>query len=369
VTFTVNKKWGNSAYILATAFRAQNKKLGANRAIGLAHMSIINPKQVINLTLEHARKVKSSEPAKVTITAKEAAGKKVYFTLAAVDDGVLRLTDYQAPDPKKYFFGQQKLGIEIRDIYADLIKAMGAHAQFNVGAGDELEDAIHDAVTANKRKVVALMTKALLFDKDGKAEVALDIPDYQGSLKLMAVAWSENAVGSQSSELVVKDTVSPEIYMPRFLSVGDRVNSLLTVDFDIGAKPGKYQISFTNENETGIIDQKQFDYDFDGAKPAKFSSTVEIGATSHHDNTLTAKITRDGTAEAQKQWQLGVRTKYPQAYVRKVGRIEKNALFDPGTLLDYAVWSDIHSIDLKMSGKPLLSTESLANELIAYSGR
>jgi len=369
VLFTVTKKWGNSAYILATAFRAQSKKLGANRAIGLAHLTIINPKQVIDLTLEHARKVKSSEPAKVTIIAKEAAGKKVYFTLAAVDDGVLRLTDYKAPNPKKYFFGQQKLGIEIRDIYADLIKAMGAHAQFNVGAGDMLGDTIRDAVVANKRKVVALMTKAILFDADGKAEVTLDIPDYQGSLKLMAVAWSETAVGSQSSDMVVKDNISPEIYMPRFLSVGDRVNSLLTVDFDTGAKPGKYQISFRNENETGIINQKQYHYDFGGEKPAKFSSTVEITATSHHDNTLTAKITLDGTETSQKQWQLGVRTKYPQTYIRKVGRIANNALLDPGSLFDDTVWTNIHSIDLKMSGKPLLSTESLADELIAYSGR
>ncbi|MEA3456891.1 MAG: YARHG domain-containing protein [Campylobacterota bacterium] len=369
VTFTVNDNWGSSAYILATAFRAQSKKLGANRAIGLAHLTIINPKQMLNLTLEHPQRVKSSEPVKVNISAKEAAGKKVYFTLAAVDDGVLRLTNYQAPDPKKYFFGQQKLGIEIRDIYADLIKAMGAHAQFNVGAGDELEDAIQDAVTANKRKVVAIMTQALTFDKDGKAEVVFDIPDYQGSLKLMAVAWSENAVGSQSSDMVVKDSISPEIYMPRFLSVGDRVNSLLTVDFDASAEPGKYRITFRNENREGIIDQEHFDFEFNGIKPARFSSSVEIKATSHHDNTLTAKITHDSRVKSQKQWELGVRTKYPQAYIHKVGVVEKNALFDPVALLDYSVWSDIHAIDLKMSGKPLLSIESMADELIAYSGR
>ncbi|MCK5915921.1 MAG: hypothetical protein KAG92_07260, partial [Deltaproteobacteria bacterium] len=52
-----------------------------------------------------------------------------------------------------------------------------------------------------------------------------------------------------------------------------------------------------------------------------------------------------------------------------MGLLAKNALFDPGTLLDYSVWPDIHSIKMKMSGKPLLPVKSLADELVAYSGR
>ena len=46
------------------------------------------------------------------------------MTVAAVDQGILNLTHYEAPDPRGYFFGQRQLSTEIRDLYGLLIDGM-----------------------------------------------------------------------------------------------------------------------------------------------------------------------------------------------------------------------------------------------------
>ena len=61
-----------------------------------------------------------------------AAGQKAYVAVAAVDLGILNLTNFKAPDPDGWFFGQRQLGMEVRDLYGQLIDPTqgmpGAHA-------------------------------------------------------------------------------------------------------------------------------------------------------------------------------------------------------------------------------------------------
>ena len=49
--------------------------------------------------------------------------RKAYVTLAAVDEGILQLTDFKSPDPDTYYFGKRRLGVGMRDDYGRLIKA------------------------------------------------------------------------------------------------------------------------------------------------------------------------------------------------------------------------------------------------------
>ncbi len=51
------------------------------------------------------------------------SGEDAYLTLAAVDEGILQLTDFKSPDPIAYYFGKRRLGVGMRDDYGRLIKA------------------------------------------------------------------------------------------------------------------------------------------------------------------------------------------------------------------------------------------------------
>lgn len=368
LAFTAKKRWGSGVYILASAFRAQSGKLGASRAVGVAYISIEDPGKVIELSMDYPARVKSFQPVKVRISAEGLAGEKAYFVLSAVDEGILRLTNFRTPDPAGYFYGQQKLGLEIRDIYGELIEAHGAHAQFNVGAGEDMEGELREKVTPNKRKVVALFSGPAVFDSQGHAEILLNIPDYQGALRLMAVAWSQKSVGAQSGELVVKDTVSPEIYMPGFISVGDRAKGLLSVSFDKDAKAGEYTIRYSSHNAKGVIDKHEYHFRFDASKAAMFKVPVVLRAPSYENIMPGIEVLLNGKVLVSKEWELAVRSRYPELSTKRVGLIPGDALFDPQALYDSGLWSDPHAFALRISGKPLIAAEALADDLIGYWG-
>ena len=61
--------------------------------------------------------------------------------VAAVDVGILNLTNYKPPAPDDYYLGQRQLSAELRDLYGQLIDGMqGTRGQIRTGgdAGAEL---------------------------------------------------------------------------------------------------------------------------------------------------------------------------------------------------------------------------------------
>ena len=70
-----------------------------------------------------------------------AEGETAYVTVAAVDVGILNLTGFESPDPSAHYFGQRRLGLDIRDVYGRLIDGMnGAMGSVRSG-GDAASDA------------------------------------------------------------------------------------------------------------------------------------------------------------------------------------------------------------------------------------
>ena len=53
-----------------------------------------------------------------------AAGEEARVVVAAVDVGILNLTNYKPPAPDDYYLGQRRLTAEIRDLYGQLIDGM-----------------------------------------------------------------------------------------------------------------------------------------------------------------------------------------------------------------------------------------------------
>jgi len=284
-----------------------------------------------------------------------------------VDKGILNITKYKTPNPAKYFFGQKQLGVKLRDIYSDLIKAIGEHAEFEVGAGDELEDNLNQEVTTNKRKVIAKISKPVKFDKNGKAIVEFDIPDFQGSVKLMAVAWSKNGVGSSDSIVIVKDPLSLEAYMPRFLASGDSAQITIGAKFDKDSMPkGKYSFKIATSGGIELL-KKEFNFNYDGTK--NMLKSLPIKATKIEDGTIIVSAMRDGKVYAKRKFELAVRSPYPQNYLRRIGIMDKNAISNPNDLIDLSKWQMIERARLKITGTPLIAVNSIKQELYDYCCR
>ena len=80
-----------------------------------------------------------------------AAGEEAHVVVAAVDVGILNLTNYKPPAPDDYYLGQRQLTAEIRDLYGQLIDGMqGARGQIRNGgdAGARIDRLAADAGAA-----------------------------------------------------------------------------------------------------------------------------------------------------------------------------------------------------------------------------
>ena len=363
VDFKINKQWGSSAYILAAAFRAQSKKLGASRAIGIAHIAIEDSSKVIKMRINTPKKIKSNSKLRVKIKASQKEGSVV---LAVVDKGILNITNYKTPDPAKFYWGKKRLGVELRDIYGDLIKAMGEHGEFEVGAGDEMGENLNKEVTTNKREVVALISKPLKL-QNGEAAAEFNIPNFQGSLKVMAVAWNKKAVGSSDAVTLVKDPISLEAYMPRFLANGDSATIFISAKFDNEViKPGSYKVKIASSG--GIkTDKNEIIFNYDGKN--SMLEPLPIKAVKNSDGAVTLQVYKGDTEVAQREFKLAVRSPYPQNYVRRINIMDGGGSLNASNLIDSAKWQNIASLKLTIFGAPLIPLKSIENELTSYCCR
>ncbi len=173
------------------------------------------------------------------------AGDQAYLTLAAVDEGILTLTDFQTPDPVDHFFGKKRLMVDLRDLYGQLIDAKsGRRGQIREGG----DSALNQRGAPKKIELVALFSGLVTVGPDGMAKIGFDLPDYNGRLRLMAVAYDSEKVGWAEGGLVVRDSVIADIAAPRFLAPGDEsVISLSLKNLDGPA--GNYQGALTSEGD------------------------------------------------------------------------------------------------------------------------
>ena len=76
----------------------------------------------------------------------------------------------------------------------------------------------------NKRvKLVSLWSGILESDSRGKVNYEIDIPQFSGDLRVMAVAYKDRSFGSADANMKVADPVVISASLPRFLSPNDTI--------------------------------------------------------------------------------------------------------------------------------------------------
>ena len=87
------------------------------------------------------------------------------------------------------------------------------------------------------QKPLALYSGIVTVKPDGTAEVVFDIPDFAGTARVMAVAWSKDKVGRATGDVTIRDPVVLTATLPRFLLNGDR--GTMHLDLDNVEGPGR----------------------------------------------------------------------------------------------------------------------------------
>lgn len=253
INVPVSAEWGPGAYITVSLFRppVEGRDRLPLRAIGLTWVAVDPAARSLNVAIEGPDLVRprgpASIPVRVAASDGEALGEEVFLTLAAVDEGILRLTGYQSPDPLAHFFGKRSLGIDIRDDYGRLIDTIkGPTGELRQGG-----DAGGASLPVVPFRVVAMFQGPVKVGPDGLAFVTLDIPDFNGEARLMAVAFGKTRLGSSSRPLTIRDPLVAEMTTPRFLAPGD-ISTLTLSLHNVEAPAGPVQVAVETQGPLAV---------------------------------------------------------------------------------------------------------------------
>lgn len=164
------------------------------RAMGLTYASIDPGAHALRASIETAAETAPRGPLDVAVKVEGIeAGDTAYVTIAAVDQGILNLTAFTPPDPSAYYFGQQKLGVGIRDIYGRLIDPLNG-VQGEVRSGGDAGAQARLQAPPPTEELVAYFTGPVMVGVDGYARANFTLPSFNGTVKIMAVAWSKRVL-------------------------------------------------------------------------------------------------------------------------------------------------------------------------------
>jgi alpha-2-macroglobulin len=252
VKIPVGKDWGTGAYVVATLRRPLDAAAlrMPGRAIGLKWFGIDKKSRTLEVKLSPPALVRPNTTLKLPVKLGGLSpGEDAKIVVAAVDVGILNLTNYKPPAPDDYYLGQRRMTSEIRDIYGQLIDGMqGTRGQLKTGgdgAGAELQG------SPPTQKPLALYSGIVTVAADGTAEISFDIPEFAGTARVMAVAWTSTKLGRATTDVTVRDPVVLTATLPRFLLNGD--HGTLSFDLDnVEGQPGDYTVNVTTSGPVKV---------------------------------------------------------------------------------------------------------------------
>jgi uncharacterized protein YfaS (alpha-2-macroglobulin family) len=248
IDIPLDKVWTrHDLYVSVMVLRPGNsgEKVTPARALGLLHIPLDRGARKLAVNLEAVQKMEPEQPLRVKVKVPEARGQQAIVTLSAVDVGILNITRYATPDPFGFFFAKLRYGADAYDVYGRLIEKMaGQRGKLKFGG-----DAAPKPTRSMPKKVrlVDLFSGPVVLDGQGEAEISLAVPDFNGSLRLMAVAATSDRFGMQEAEVTVAAPLVVELATPRFLSVGD--SALLALDVqNLAGSAQEVRIALSNRD-------------------------------------------------------------------------------------------------------------------------
>lgn len=335
VRLPVTDDWGAGAYVTASLFRpmdlARNRM--PSRAIGLSWLKVEPGDRDLDVELTAPDKLRPGETLEIPVKiANLAAGTEAYVTVAAVDLGILNLTGFKTPAPDDWYFGQRKLGTEMRDLYGQLIdRTAGTRGTVRSG-GDA--SAMRLNAPPPDEEPLALFSGLVRVDESGDALISFDLPEFSGTVRLMAVAWSREGVGHGEQDVEIRSPVVVTASLPGFLAPGDSSRLLIDID-NVEGHGGKYDLLVSTEGpvllETGEAVLREVTLD-EGARSQIFLPLQASEGTGRAQ--IFATLTAPDGSETVKRIGLDVKDTQPAVVRRSSFALTAGAglMLDAGSL-------------------------------------
>ncbi|WP_314409797.1 alpha-2-macroglobulin [Pseudomonas kuykendallii] len=370
----IAKEWArHDLYVSALVIRPGERKSNATpkRAVGLLHLQLERAPRKLALSLTAPDKMRPNQPLKVRVQAHDADGsapRQVRVLLAAVDVGILNITDYQTPDPFVAMFGRKAYGADQLDVYGQLIEGGGRLASLAFG-GDAAALSKGGKPPQTSVNIVALQSQPVTLDDQGEGEISLDIPDFNGELRLMAQAWTDQRFGMAEAKTVVAAPLVAELSAPRFLAGGDETRLALDLS-NLSGKVQTLQVKLRSEGQLALEGgESTLQVKLDEGQRSTLRIPVRaLGGYGQGSVTVTVDgidLPGENLPPLSRSWTLGVRPAWPAQTVRFQTLLKGEGWQLPaGTLAQFDPAG--REALLSVSSRPPLNLAEQIRELHAY---
>ena len=324
----------------------------------VAPFAVSRGKRALNLKVAAEDLVKPGSPLTMKVTA-DRKGRALVF---AVDEGILRVAKYRTPDPLGHFLQKRALGVRTSQIL-DLILPELAKLQEAAAPGGDGEEA---AVGANlnpfrrhRDKPVVFWSGLVDVGPQG-TELTYEVPDsFNGTLRVMAVASSELAMGAFDKKTVVRGDFVINPNAPTFAAPGDEMDVSVGLANNVvgSGKNARPKLSLTTSNHLEILGPREIELPIgemrEGSAIFRVRARAELGSASlrfeAHLGDKHAKLTTD----------LSVRPSSPFVTTLQAGYLKNT---DTTANIDRRLFAEHRTLDAGIAPVPL----SLAHGLAAY---
>jgi uncharacterized protein YfaS (alpha-2-macroglobulin family) len=238
-SFDVTKEMSPNAWITAQLIRpvAPDDDWRAHRAFGAVPLPLDNSEKSLQVEIRAPQKLYAEKENDVSLQIKDRRGRGVEgeISVMLVDDGVLDLTRYETPDFYRHYATRRGLTIDVFDIYRDLIRLYTKYPAPLSAGGGMAENALYSRMQKSLSPVRAERFRVLTIcdrvktDKNGAANLSLELPEFTGRARLMAVAVAKSAFGAAEERYEIAEDIVADVSLPRVLAPCDVFDSEIRI--------------------------------------------------------------------------------------------------------------------------------------------
>ncbi len=220
LAFNADETMLPNVYVTATLFRPMDgSEMPLTVAHGFKSVAVSNKSYELPVKITVAEKSRSK--SKQTINVRTTPG--AFVTISAVDEGILQVKNFATPDPYNYFYQKVALSVNSYDVYPWLMPEIKTTLSSTGGDGAGSDGNRVNPMFVNRVKNVSFWSGIRQADSRGNVRYDIDIPQFSGDIRVMALAYKNKGFGSGDQHMKVADPIVISAALPRFLSPKDEV--------------------------------------------------------------------------------------------------------------------------------------------------
>lgn len=197
------------------------------RMFGLIPITVNDPETHVIPQLATPKAIKPESTFEVKVNEKN--GKAMAYSLAVVDEGLLSITRFKTPNPWNTFYSKEALGIRTWDMYKYVMSAKTGKLTPLLAVGGDQGLEYKEDEKANRFKPVVRYLGPFFLKAGETQKHQVDIPNYIGAVRVMAVTGYQGAYGNGEKEVLVKQPLMVLSTLPRVLGPSEKIRVPINV--------------------------------------------------------------------------------------------------------------------------------------------